>query len=324
MQTEVGTDLERAGELLRQGKLVAFPTETVYGLGANALDPKAVAGIFAAKDRPHFDPLIVHVTTRENVTPLVADFPEIAERLANRFWPGPLTMVLPKTAQVPDLVTSGLPTVAVRVPHHPLAQKLLETARVPVAAPSANRFGQLSPTRAEHVREQLDGRIDYLLDGGSCPVGVESTVLDVTTHPPQLLRPGGIPLEDLEHLLGEVVVIESSLANETPTAPGMLTKHYAPNTRVIVVDSLNQLSLDRGRCALLTLAKLPDQNEMGQFLGVECLSESGDLTEAATQFFAALRRLDEVKADQIVAVRFPNHGLGRALNDRLKRAANSW
>lgn len=322
MQAVVGKDLAKAGELIRKGRLVAFPTETVYGLGANALDPQAVAKIFEAKGRPHFDPLIVHVGTTRDLELLVATFPEMANPLAERFWPGPLTLVLPKTSRVPDLVTSGLPTVAVRIPRHSMAQKLLEAAGVPIAAPSANRFGRLSPTRAEHVLEQLGERIDYILDGGPTEVGVESTVLDLTTTPPRLLRPGGIALEDLEELLGEIETAPEVREGETPAAPGMLTKHYAPRTRVVVIDSLEDLPANRAQSALLTLAPVSDADKAG-FLTVETLSPTGDLREAATKFFATMRQLDDAGAEQIVALRFPNRGLGRALNDRLERAAKT-
>ncbi len=322
MQAVTGSDVSQAGAWIRRGGLVAFPTETVYGLGANALDPAAAARIFEAKRRPHFDPLIVHVAKLEELKPLVADFPPLAEELAANFWPGPLTLVLPKSPKVPDLVTSGLSTVAVRIPRHPLAVRLLEAAQVPVAAPSANRFGRLSPTRAEHVAEQLGDRIDYILDGGPCEVGVESTVLALTSLGPRLLRPGGVSLEDLEALIGPISVIDKAQPGETPAAPGMLSKHYAPETRVVVVDSPNQFPADRSRSALLTLRPLSEAESAG-FSAVEVLSAAGNLREAAANFFAAMRRLDEAEADQIVAVRFPNEGLGRALNDRLKRAAQS-
>jgi L-threonylcarbamoyladenylate synthase len=322
MQASVGQDISRAGELIRAGRLVAFPTETVYGLGANALNPDAVARIFEAKGRPHFDPLIVHVRKIEDLESLVASFPETALRLAERFWPGPLTLVLPKTREVPDLVTAGLSTVAVRIPRHPVAQGLLEAAGVPIAAPSANRFGRLSPTRAEHVLEQLGDRIDYILDGGPSDVGVESTVLDLTTTPPRLLRPGGIPLEDLEHVLGEIETVHEISKGETPAAPGMLTKHYAPRTRVVVIENLEQCLLNPAKSALLTLAPLSN-TATSEFLTVETLSQTGDLREAATKFFSTMRRLDDAGAEQIIAMRFPNHGLGRALNDRLERAAKS-
>ncbi len=322
MSAIVGTNLELAADLIRKGELVAFPTETVYGLGANALDPVAVAKIFEAKGRPHFDPLIVHVGSLSDLETLVSDIPDLAKELAARFWPGPLTMVLPKTSRVPDLVTSGLGTVAVRVPDHPMAQALIREAGVPIAAPSANRFGRLSPTRAEHVLEQLGERIAYIYDGGPCRVGVESTVVDLTTSPPRLLRPGGVTLEELGEAVGEVSYLNSSLdgTSETPAAPGMLTKHYAPRTRIVVLDSLNELPMDPTRCALLTL--MPLEGAVG-FRAVECLSSSGDLREAATNFFTAMRRLDDSGAELIVAVQFPNEGLGLALNDRLRRAAKT-
>ncbi|MCA9072222.1 MAG: threonylcarbamoyl-AMP synthase [Planctomycetaceae bacterium] len=320
MQATIGSNLSRASELIREGHLVAFPTETVYGLGANALNPEAVARIFEAKGRPHFDPLIVHVPDLSGLEPLTSEVPQIARELATKFWPGPLTMVLPKTSLVPDLVTSGLPTVAVRLPKHPLAQELLKQAGVPIAAPSANRFGRLSPTRAEHVLEQLGHRVDYILDGGPCEVGVESTVVDVTCQPPRLLRPGGVTWEDLQEIVGHIEIQDTAEEGETPAAPGMLTKHYAPETRVVILDGLDELQLPRTECCLLSLGPISGTDG---FQAVEILSQNRDLREAATHFFAAMRRLDVLKSRQIIAIRFPNEGLGRALNDRLQRAAQS-
>lgn len=320
MQARVGSDRIFAKDQLLHGRLVAFPTETVYGLGAHALDAAAVARIFEAKGRPHFDPLIVHVHNLKALSPLIADFPSLAERLGKAFWPGPLTLVLPKTPIVPDLVTAGLPTVAVRIPAHPMALELLELAGVPVAAPSANRFGRLSPTSAEHVAEQLGERIDYILDGGSCNVGVESTVVDLTSDPPRLLRPGGISLEELQSVVGEIALNTWTDAEKTPAAPGMLTKHYAPETRVVRLESLQDFDGDPSKCGLLTLAPV---SEAAGFRHVETLSPTGDLREAATNFFAAMRRLDAADIEQIAALTFPNTGLGRALNDRLQRAAQS-
>ncbi len=317
----VGTDLKLAADLIRGGELVAFPTETVYGLGANALDPVAVAKIFEAKDRPHFDPLIVHVGRAADLETLVAEIPDVAKELAARFWPGPLTMVLPKTSRVPDLVTAGLGTVAVRVPDHPVAQALIREAGVPIAAPSANRFGRLSPTRAEHVLDQLGERIAYIYDGGPCRVGVESTVIDLTKSPPRLLRPGGVTLEDLKVAIGDIQYPGAAVdgTRETPAAPGMLAKHYAPRTRIVLVDSLDELPMDRQRCALLMFTPILEANG---FRAVECLSPTGDLRQAAANFFAAIRRLDDSGAGLIIALPFPNEGLGLALNDRLRRAAN--
>src|SRR5690606_17904261 len=213
MNASIGTDVALAAQLIAAGKLVAFPTETVYGLGANALDSAAVADVFAAKERPHFDPLIVHVATLEAARELVTEFPDTAVRLAEKFWPGPLTLVLPKVDRVPHLVTAGLPSVGVRIPAHPLALELIERAGVPIAAPSANLFGQVSPTTAEHVAAQLADRIDYILDGGPCRVGVESTVLHLGGERPLLLRPGGVSLEDLEAVIGPVETLQPSPAS---------------------------------------------------------------------------------------------------------------
>ncbi len=325
---EIGTDVRRAARLLREGGLVAFATETVYGLGANALDVDAVARVFAVKNRPRFDPLIVHVADREWLPRLVADWPEPAQRLADRFWPGPLTLVLPKTSLVPDLVTSGLPSVAVRIPAHPLALELLRLADVPVAAPSANPFGRLSPTRAEHVAQQLGDQLDYILDGGPCRVGVESTVVQVRADSAVLLRPGGVTLEELNEVLQTPVLAAVSLeassvednrsarSEAVPASPGMLPQHYAPRTPLSLVDQPSQIG-SPGKVGLLSLLPVPDSR---QYAAVEVLSETGDLAEAAAGFFAALRRLDALGLDTIYAIRFPERGLGRALNDRLERA----
>lgn len=319
MNCPVGTDVPRAAALLRRGALVAFPTETVYGLGADALDPAAVARIFEAKERPAFDPLIVHIAESARLDELAADVSESARRLTERFWPGPLTLVLPKTEAVPDIVTSGLPTVAVRVPDHPLALDLLEAAGRPVAAPSANRFGRVSPTTAAHVAEQLGERIDYILDGGPCRVGLESTVLDMTSSPPRLLRPGGLPAEEIEAVIGHIALPETETPADTEAkpAPGMLSRHYAPATPLIV-EADPRVPLPPGRLGLLTLTPPTDPSP---FAAVEVLSATGALTEAAARFFAALRRLDAQGIDCIVARPFPERGLGRAMNDRLRRAA---
>lgn len=309
--------VERAAEILRSGGLVALPTETVYGLGANALDSKAVAKIFAAKDRPYFDPLIVHLANIDWLPRVASEFPAKARKLAERFWPGPLTLVLPKTSAVPDLVTSGLPSVAVRVPDHPLTQQVLRLADIPVAAPSANPFGRLSPTTAEHVWQQLGNRIDAILDGGPCKVGVESTILQIESDRVVQLRPGGTPLEAIEELVGRVELVQSS-STEQPAAPGMLQSHYAPRTPIVLVDQIPTEPF-WARTGLLVL----DQTggKPAGYTTVEVLSSRGDLIEAAAGFFQALHRMDSLSLDGIVAVRLPDHGLGRALNDRLQRAA---
>jgi len=309
------TELQQAAEMLKSGGLVGIPTETVYGLAANALDPRAVARIFAAKDRPFFDPLIVHLADVSWWPRVVSEFPPLARRLADRFWPGPLTLILPKSDAVPDLVTSGLPTVGIRVPDHSLTQRLLRLADLPVAAPSANPFGRLSPTTAEHVRQQLGDRVDVILDGGPCRVGVESTILGIHGDQATLLRPGGIPLEEIEALIGPVQRPERSLQDK-PMAPGMLDSHYAPRTPLKIVEVLPSPPLRAGLLALTA-----DANASG-FAAVEVLSPSGDLIEAAANFFQALHRLDQARLQVILALPFPDRGLGRALNDRLRRAAN--
>lgn len=320
MTCPVGVDVAHAARLLREGKLVSFATETVYGLGASALDVNAVAKVFAAKNRPYFDPLIVHIADRSWLPRLVASWPEMAQRLAARFWPGPLTLVLPKTDLVPDLVTSGLPSVAVRMPAHPLALELLRLADVPIAAPSANLFGQLSPTCAEHVTERLGDQIDYLLDGGPCAVGLESTVLLLESGRAVLLRPGGVPLEEIESIIGPVALLsrEATADQAAAQSPGMLPQHYAPRTPLVIVEDLSRVT-SPARCGLLVLQPHPAAS---RFAAVEVLSAAGDLTAAAANFFAALRRLDASHVEQIVAMPFPNLGLGRALNDRLMRAAH--
>lgn len=310
------TDLDRAATILRQGGLVAIPTETVYGLAANALDPKAVAGIFAAKDRPFFDPLIVHVADTAWWPRVVREFPPLAAQLARRFWPGPLTLILPKSAAIPDLVTSGLATVGIRLPDHPLTRELIRLADVPVAAPSANPFGRLSPTTADHVRRQLGDRIDMVLDGGPCRVGVESTILQIQDNQAILLRPGGVSLEEIEAEIGPVArPVQAS--QDQPAAPGMLDSHYAPRTKLQIVDEVPVTPAPRA--GLLTLRPV----EGRQFAAAEVLSPNGNLIEAAANFFQALHRLDQLGLDVILATSFPDEGLGRALNDRLRRAAHA-
>ena len=313
--SNITVSIERAAAILREGGLVALPTETVYGLGANALDPIAVAKIFAAKERPFFDPLIVHVPDIDWMPRVVRQFPEIARQLAYRFWPGPLTLVLPKVDAIPDLVTSGLPNVGVRIPDHDLTREVLRLANVPVAAPSANPFGRLSPTTANHVHAQLGHRIDAILDGGPCRVGIESTILQIDDTGVTLLRPGGISLEDIQALVGSVKIPVSTVS-ESPIAPGMLASHYAPRTPLKVVSEVPS-SVASTRTGLLLLCKGTD---LAQFAQVEELSPTGDLVCAAANFFQALHRLDSAGLEEIIAVRFPENGLGRALNDRLRRA----
>ncbi len=310
---EVG--LAEAAAILSRGGLVAFPTETVYGLGADATNAKAVAGIYAAKERPSFNPLISHLDSFEAAR-VQGLFDETARRLAEAFWPGPLTLVVPvaPTCTVSDLARAGLDSVGLRVPAHPLAHALLKATGRPVAAPSANRSGRVSPTDADHVLGDLHGRIDAVLDGGASDVGVESTIVACLGGPPRLLRPGGVPREAIEALIGQP--LESGHGGEkNPLAPGMLASHYAPRAQV----RLNATEIRPGEAALLFgPAPLRDEEQAKARLN---LSENGDLQEAAAHLFSYLRRLDASGAETIAVAPVPEAGLGEAINDRLRRAA---
>ncbi len=303
--------IAEAGRLLRAGRLVAFPTETVYGLGGDATSEEAVARIFAAKERPRFNPLIVHVPGIEAAEAL-ACFDARALRVARAFWPGPLTLVLPRRADSPiaRLASAGLDTLAIRVPAHPVAQAVLRAAALPIAAPSANASGRISPTTAQHVAASLGGRVSLIVDGGPCPVGLESTVLDLTGETPVLLRPGGLPRETLEALLGEVAERAGDAA--APHSPGRLPSHYAPGLPL----RLNATSV-RPDEALLAFGPEPPEGAAV----VRNLSPRGDLEEAAANLFAYLHELDRPDLVAIAAMAIPNRGLGQAINDRLQRAA---
>ena len=297
--------LGQAAMILAKGGLVSFPTETVYGLGADARDDRAVAGIYAAKGRPSFNPLIVHVADTGAARRYV-EFNDLAERLASAFWPGALTLVLPVRADagISKLVTAGLETLAVRVPDHPVATGLLAAFGGPVAAPSANPSGRVSPTQASHVQAGLAGRIDAVVDGGPCAVGVESTIVSCVGAP-ALLRAGGIPAEAIEACLGQPLARPDDPA--TPVAPGQLASHYAPQGRV----RLNATEAQAGEVLL----------GFGPVEAALNLSPTGDLTEAAANLFACLHKLDAMGAEAIAVSPVPDHGLGRAINDRLQRAA---
>ena len=314
---ELGKDINRAKQLLDRGELVAIPTETVYGLAANALDATAAARIFAAKNRPSFDPLIVHVATPLRVHELVTDFPDQAQALAATFWPGPLTLVLPKKNHIPDLVTAGLPTVGVRCPSHELTLELLHLLDYPLAAPSANPFGYVSPTRPEHVQEQLGSQVAYILDGGPCRVGVESTIVGFADGP-VIYRLGGVAVEEIENVVGRVRVMTHSSSN--PVAPGQLASHYAP-ARQIVLGNIAELLTQHPneKVALLRYHKRLPDTPVPQIV----LSPSGSLEEAAQNLFAALRQFDKMDVTLVLAELVPDTGIGRAINDRLRRAATS-
>ena len=308
----------RAAEIIKKGGIVAFPTETVYGLGADAFNPLAIARIFEVKKRPYFDPLIVHVAGQGDLEKLVTRIPSHARKLIDRFWPGPLTVVLLKREEVPDLVTAGLPTVAIRMPNHPMALGLLKQAGCPIAAPSANPFGYLSPTTAEHVRDQLSDQIDFILDGGPCEVGVESTILSFFEKKPGLLRPGGITLEEIESIIGSVEVKPTKEGK--PSAPGMLPKHYAPRTPILL--DWDKKDLDSHKDKKIGLLAFQEPSESLKFPHIEVLSKKGDFREAAANLFSAIRRLDSLNLDLILAEPVPETGLGRAIMDRLRRASH--
>lgn len=317
MTATLGTDIAEAAALLKAGRLVAFPTETVYGLGANAMDGVAVARVFEAKQRPEFDPLIVHIADSSWLDRVVTDVPPLARLLMERFWPGPLTLVLPKLDSVPDLVSSGLDTVGVRQPAHPIAIELIAEAGTPIAAPSANLFGRISPTAAQHVVDQLADRIDYVFDGGSCSVGIESTVVAVDGDRVVVLRPGGLTLEALRGVAPKVEFNDSEDTETQHASPGRTLQHYAPRTALVVRESPTLTDAER-HLAVGLLSHNPGEGPAG-FAMIERLEP--DLPRAAAEFFAALRRLDASQLDLIVATPFPEYGLGIALNDRLNRAA---
>ncbi|MEE9404581.1 MAG: L-threonylcarbamoyladenylate synthase [Algisphaera sp.] len=311
-------EIQHAAELLRSGGLVAFPTETVYGLGANACDANAVAHIFASKQRPHFDPLIVHVPHPDAAWQWAAEVPPLARQLAEAFWPGPLTLVLPKTDAIPDIVTSGLRTVGLRVPDHDVARKLLDAAGVPVAAPSANPFGGVSPTRASHVTVPCD----LVLDGGPCRTGVESTVVGFDAQGQAVvLRLGGTSVEAIEAVTGGAVAVAKPGAKLS--SPGMLERHYAPGVPLELTSDTQSVSRERRSRERLGVLVFNHEtfNDPEGFATVESLSPQGDLHVAAAHLFEALRRLDAQPLDGIIATPVPDHGLGRAINDRLRRAA---
>jgi L-threonylcarbamoyladenylate synthase len=314
--------IRQAAAVLHRGGLVSFPTETVYGLGASALDAAAVQRIFEAKGRPAHNPIIVHVAGVVGVSAVAASWPAAAAALAQRFWPGPLTLVLPRRSEVPDVVTASGPTVAVRVPAHPVARALLEEAAIPVAAPSANRSAGLSPTRAEHVLHDLDGRIDLVLDGGPCPGGIESTVIDVTTVPPRLLRPGLVSRGELEAVVGLVVVGAPPAAGPLPS-PGLLTRHYAPRTPLECIPAVSWES---------ALALCREGRKVGWVIrgasmdvpaGVVVRNLPADPAGYAAGLYAVLHDLDAAGLDRIILELPPDEPEWVAVRDRLCRAAAS-
>lgn len=317
-------DIQRAIAILKRGGVVAIPTETVYGLAADALNPQACRNIFEIKGRPLIDPLIVHVYAFEQVKKLAVISPE-AKRLAKIFWPGPLTLVLPKKPEVPDIVTASQKTVAIRIPGHPLLRKVLRASKLALAAPSANPFGYISPTRPEHVRASLGSRVPYILDGGPCSIGIESTIVDMSTpSQPRILRPGPITQRTIEKRLGIRIKTLSAAGAKTkssPITPGLMEKHYSPYTSLFLLDPGSPTPSDLPqKSAWVRLSR----ETQAQNTGADAfwLSESGNLREAARHLFALLRTLDTQGYQAIYLEKMPNRGIGVSINDRLQRAAS--
>ncbi|MCX7976441.1 MAG: L-threonylcarbamoyladenylate synthase [Bellilinea sp.] len=331
--------IQRAAQVLQAGGLVAFPTETVYGLGANALDSQAVQRIFLAKGRPANDPLIVHVQNQTWLERVVNAHPPQTELLVNRFWPGPLTLIFPRKTTIPLNVTAGGESVAVRAPSHPVAQALLAASGLPIAAPSANRFGHTSPTQARHVLDDLAGRVDLILDGGECPIGLESTVLDLTKDPPVILRPGGIPREEIEQVIGRVRLANKNTdSDEAPRSPGMLERHYSPHATLILIETTGNQREDTIKkirdyifqaqkdnlkpIGVLTVDE--EANHYVIFSNVEIISlgSLNNLAEIGRNLFAGMRTLEQAGVEIILTTDFGEEGLGLAIRDRLRRAAS--
>ncbi|MBS1815730.1 MAG: threonylcarbamoyl-AMP synthase [Acidobacteria bacterium] len=325
-QRLIASDTELAGSILRKGGTVAIPTETVYGLGANALSAAAVEQIFEAKGRPSWDPLIVHISNASMLSRVVQSVPENARKLMDAFWPGPLTLLLKKSEIVPDIVTAGRPLVGVRMPDHPVAQAIISAAGVPIAAPSANRFGHISPTRAEHVLADLDGRIDAVVDAGPCEVGVESTVLDVTQSPMVIYRPGAISLVQIEQVAGPVVMNstpEEQGEPESLPSPGVGMRHYAPRARVMLVRDEEEMEHAVGNANVKAIGVLlPPRWSAPENVTVVWWESLADPAALAHTLFDRLRTLDAMNVDCIIVPLPVGQGeLSAALEDRLRKAA---
>ena len=314
--SKLGTNVREAAKILTEGGLVAIPTETVYGLAANAFNEAAITKVFQVKNRPSFDPLITQVANKNELNNLAKNIPPDAQKLMDVFWPGPLTIVLPKTERISDLITSGLPSAAFRVPNHPIALKLLRALDFPLVAPSANPFTYVSPTTAQHVEQQLGEKVDYILDGGPCQVGLESTIISFTGNLPKVLRLGGLSIEEIEKEIGSVSVQTHS--SSRPEAPGMLINHYSPGIPLVIGEIDKLLKENKGKkVGIISYKKaFPDYINT-------VLAPSENMAEAAKNLFKALRWMDDQKVEIIVTEWVPNEGLGRAINDRLKRAASN-
>lgn len=312
---EISQDINRAVEELAAGNLIGLPTETVYGLAGNALEETSILKIFETKNRPAFDPLIVHTHSVEEIEKFVKEIPEKLKLLMDAFWPGPVTFLLPKKEIIPDLVTSGLENVAIRIPNHKLALALLASLPFPLAAPSANPFGYVSPTKASHVNDQLGDKINFILEGGDCQIGLESTIVGMENGKVTVYRQGGITIEDITNIVGEVEIKSHSSSN--PAAPGMLKSHYSPSKRLILKSALQESKVDFNKVGFIGFKKfhseIPEQNQI-------LLSPNGNLNEAAKNLFSVLREIENRNEALFIVELMPETGLGKAINDRLRRA----
>ena len=316
----ISKDIQKAITLLSAEKLVAIPTETVYGLAGNIFSEKAIKSIFETKNRPFFNPLIVHIHSIDILETIVSHVPEKAKLLADAFWPGSMTLVLKKQSTIPDLITAGKDTVAVRIPNHPVTLELLKQLSFPLAAPSANPFGSISPTKPEHVDRYFKNNIEQVLDGGTCKSGIESTIIGFENDEPIIYRLGALAIEDIEKIVGKVVI--KNKKEENPEASGMLNKHYAPSTQTLLTNNiLEEIKSHQGkRIGVLTFkTDLKNHTITSQII----LSKNGNITEAASRLYDAMHNLDHQNLDVIIAEKFPDFGLGKSINDRLQRATFS-
>ena len=313
----ITSDLNQVKTALINGDIIALPTETVYGLAANIYLDSALEKVFKLKKRPSYNPLIVHISNSGILEQIAKNIPAKARELANVFWPGPLTLVLEKQDQIPNRITAGKPTVAVRVPNHPIALQLLKSLNFPLAAPSANPFGSLSPTSAKHVALYFKEEINFILDGGPCFCGLESTIIGFENDKPILYRHGAISIEEIEKIVGPIKIKNQNSKN--PSAPGMLTRHYAPKTQIQINDDIS-LALAQNSDKKIGVLSFRKNKKIKTEIHQEVLSISGDLNEASKNLYAALHRLDQMNLDLIISSFFPEKGLGKTINDRLKRA----
>ncbi|SHF72743.1 translation factor SUA5 [Flavobacterium segetis] len=320
MMIEISTDINKAKKILENNELVAIPTETVYGLAGNIYNEKAIKKIFETKNRPFFNPLIVHIYSKDLLHTIAAEIPVKAQKLAKAFWPGSLTLVLKKKNNIPDLITAGKDSVAVRVPNHPMTLALLQSLDFPLAAPSANPFGSISPTTAQHVADYFPNDLSLVLDGGSCKNGIESTIVGFEGEEAILYRLGSISIEEVENVIGKIKIKNNE--EKSPNAPGMLSRHYAPKTKTILAENVEK-ELDLHPNKKIGVLLFQDSSHNPIILSKEILSEKGNLKEAMSNLYAAMHRLDKQNLDVIIAEKFPENNLGKSINDRLERATKN-